>query len=650
MSAIMMTRSAWLKRGGRRALGCGLLLALACALPGGCNRLMPGDSTAAQTAEVVPRDFAVVLKEKGELKAAKSTDIKCEVEGRSTIIWLVPEGTAVEEGDLLVELASDEIEDRIRSEELREANAVNAYEAAQKDLEIQLDRNASDIRKGELEITLKELALSKYTDGDYPQAQKDHEIAIEQARIMLERSAEKWEAAQKLFEKEFYTKAEYKEAEINFKRAQWDLEKAQRSLVVLEKYTHKADFEQKQSDLAEARKECERIRKAAEAQEASKRSYLDTKKRELDLIQDQLAKFRTQRDKCKIYAPTQGFVVYGDGGSGGRRFFSVDGSGQVKEGATVYERQMLMQLPDTSQMIAVVRIHEAKTDRIKMGQSATLEIEGIPGKRFTGTVTKIAVVADTQNRWLNPDLKEYETEITMEPNGTALKPGVTAYAEILVERVEQRLAVPVQAVYAKAGHNFVFRKGTSAEPEPVEVTLGSAGSEWVEIVEGIDRGTQVLLAVSEEHERLLPDLPAPTPEIAGIPPGASPVVLPAGGPTAAPGARVQFQGEGSGRGQPGSRRGPRGGGPGQGRGQGDFHRARGDDGARPTPAPPAAGIQGDKPAEQTPPGGQAPPAARPAEPAGQAPPPPAGEAPKSPPGDAQEHSAEPTPSQGTQAP
>ena len=61
---------------------------------------------------VAPQSFNVVLKEKGELKAAKSADVKCEVEGKSTIISLIDEGTPVKEGDLLVELASNEIDDR----------------------------------------------------------------------------------------------------------------------------------------------------------------------------------------------------------------------------------------------------------------------------------------------------------------------------------------------------------------------------------------------------------------------------------------------------------------------------------------------------------------------------------------------------------
>ncbi|MCH7995762.1 MAG: hypothetical protein IIB57_15145, partial [Planctomycetes bacterium] len=113
------------------------------------------------------RSFKVVLKEKGELKAAKSTDIKSRVEGRATIISLIDEGKAVQEGDLLVELASDQIDDRIQLDELKETNAITGYESAKTELDIQRDKNASDIRKGHLKIELKKLELDKYTKGDW---------------------------------------------------------------------------------------------------------------------------------------------------------------------------------------------------------------------------------------------------------------------------------------------------------------------------------------------------------------------------------------------------------------------------------------------------------------------------------------------------
>ena len=450
---------------------------------------------------VVPRTFGIVLKEKGELKAAESKDIKCEVEGRSTIISLIEEGTAVKEGDLLVELASDEIEERIRETELKEANAITAYEAAKTELEIQRDKNASDIRKAKLDIELKQLALEKYEKGDWEQARKDAEIAIDQAKILLERRQEDYEASKELFARNFITQTEYKEDEFNHQKAAWDLEKAEHARQVLEQYTHVASLRERQSAVEEATKEFDRVVKNAEAEETRKVRDLEGKQKELELIQDKLAKLRRQKVNCVIRAPGPGFVVYYSEGS---RWGSQDD--QIKEGASVHERQVLMQLPDTSTMIVALRVHEAKTDKLNLGQQAVVSVEGIPGRQFTGRVTKIAVLADTQNRWLNPDLKEYETEILLDPADIALKPGVTAHVEILVDTIRDVLAVPVHAVYTKGRKRYVFRTSGSRDVEPVEITLGATGTEWAEVSEHLSAGDQILLAFDDEHTRMVPDL------------------------------------------------------------------------------------------------------------------------------------------------
>lgn len=452
--------------------------------------------------EINPRSFSVVLREKGELKAAQSTEIVCRVEGRSTIISLIPEGTAVQKGDLLVELASNEIDDRIKQDQLKESNAITAFEAAKTELEIQKDKNDSDIRKAKLEIELNQLALDKYVKGDWLQTIKDADIAIQQAEINLQRETEDYEAAQKLYKRNFITKTEFWDDEFNHTRAGWDLEKAKQAKSVLEAYTHVADLRRRESDLEEATKEFGRVEKNASAEALKKTRWAEGKETELGLIRDQLAKLRRQKEKSRITAPTQGFVVYYSGG--GRHFMSSDT--QIREGATVYERQIIMTLPDTTEMLVIVRVHEAKTDKLKLGQRANVHIEGIPNQEFSGTVTKIAVVADTQNRWLNPDLKEYETEITLDHTEIPLKPGVTAHAQILVETVTDKLAVPVQAVYSKTGRRYVFKTGGDSV-EPLEVELGAIGSEWAEITKGANAGNRILLAFGDEHKRLIPDLP-----------------------------------------------------------------------------------------------------------------------------------------------
>ncbi len=492
-----------------------------------------GNRTLADTNKFIvsPRTFSVVLREKGELKASKSTDIKSEVEGRSTIISLVPEGTAVKEGDLLVELASDQIVDRIRQEELKEANAFTAHEAAKTELEIQLEKNASDIRKAELQIELKDLEFKRYLEGEWQQQKRDCEIAIEQAKIWLDRRKDDYDAAKSLIERKFITPTEFAEDEFNFKKAEWDVEKSENALKVLKEYSHRAELRQKESDLEEAKKEADRVRKNAAAEEVKKQRTLECAEKELSIVRDQLAKLRHQKDKCRITAPTQGFVVYyGGGGGGGMRMMSNDS--QIKEGAEVFERQVLMELPDTTEMMVICRIHEAKTDKLRMGQQATIEVEGVPGRRFTGKVSKIAVLADTQNRWLNPDLKEYETEIVLDAMDVPLKPGVTAHVEIMVETIDGKLAVPVQSVYSKGGNRYVF-KDSGRSAVPVKVGIGSAGTEWAEVTDGLSEGDQITLAASEEDKRLLPDSPSRDRSF-GPPGNAKMTSTPAGAPMARP--------------------------------------------------------------------------------------------------------------------
>jgi HlyD family secretion protein len=258
----------------------------------------------------------------------------------------------------------------------------------------------------------------------------------------------------------------------------------------------------RQSDFDEAVKEAERAGKTAAAEESTKVRTLEGAEKELSLVREKLAQLRGQREKCRILAPTQGIVVYF--GGGGRHFMTQE---PIKEGGEVHERQVLMQLPDTSAMVAVVRVHEAKTDKLQLGQSVTLRFEGITGKQFTGKVTKIAALADTQNRWLNPDLKEYETEISLDPTDEPLKPGVTAHVDILVESVENRLAIPVQSVFTKGGRRYAVRTdGIKATPIPVRI--GAVGTEWVEVAEGLSANDIVLLSLSDEQKRLIPDAPA----------------------------------------------------------------------------------------------------------------------------------------------
>ncbi len=488
-----------------------------------------------QLFKVTRRSFPIILQEKGELKAASSIEVKCELEGRSTIIQLVPEGSHVKKGDLLVELASDQIDDKIRDAEIEVTLAQAAYDSALKELEILRDDNASKIRKADLKRTLAELKVEEYKQGQAAQLEQDTELALKKAEYLLRQAVDKLKDSEELYQQEYITKLDVEADRFAKYQAEIELKTAQLKRKVAMEYTIPIGLKQVLSDLQDAEKDLEREKKAAVASEAKTVADVEAKKGKLELNKDKLAKLRDQKRKAKIFAEAEGMVVYG-GAEDDRHWGRSEN--QIELGAEVREQQTILQLPDTSSMKVRIRVHEAKTERLKIGLPAMVEIEGFSGQVFTGKVSKIAVLADSSNRWLNPNLKEYETEILLDGKFTQLKPNVTAYVRILVTELKDVLAVPVQAVFGKGDSYYVF-VDERGEARPVKVKVGLSSNEYAEIKEGLQEGQLIRMVITDEMKLRLPDEsgdlekeapPTPMPSVESSSPGPERTARPEGHP------------------------------------------------------------------------------------------------------------------------
>ena len=135
------------------------LLALA-ALLAACG----GDSASAPTQDpdlftVKKEDLPITVRENAELQALRETIVRSEVEGQSTVIFIVPEGTQVKQGDKLVELDVSELVEKRANQGIAVGKAEAALVQARKEQEIlqkQLTTNlntaASNLRIAELDL------------------------------------------------------------------------------------------------------------------------------------------------------------------------------------------------------------------------------------------------------------------------------------------------------------------------------------------------------------------------------------------------------------------------------------------------------------------------------------------------------------------
>lgn len=195
----------------------------------------------------------------------------------------------------------------------------------------------------------------------------------------------------------------------------------------------------------------------------------------------------------------------------------------IEEGAPVRQRQELLKLPDMSQMVAEIKVHESRVRQLQRGMPAFVKVESIPNRHFRGTVRKVALLPDAQSNWMNPDVKLYSTEILIEEDLPILKPGVSARAEILITKLTNVLSVPLHAVVLHQGKQVCYID-KNGEPTPTPVTTGWFNDQFIEIKSGLQDGDRVLLTPPQE--------PAATEEDpAAEPDGATPSTAPAA-PTA----------------------------------------------------------------------------------------------------------------------
>jgi len=159
----------------------------------------------------------------------------------------------------------------------------------------------------------------------------------------------------------------------------------------------------------------------------------------------------------------------------------------------VRQRQELIRLPDVSKMLAEIKIHESRVGQVRAGMTAYVRIESIPNRRFKGAVRRVALLPDAQVGWMSPDLKVFPTDVLIEEELPALRPGVSARAEIIITNLAKVLSVPIQTVARWHGENVCFVK-RGAGVAPVPVTTGWFNDQFVEVTSGLKEGDRVLLA------------------------------------------------------------------------------------------------------------------------------------------------------------
>ncbi|USF88651.1 efflux RND transporter periplasmic adaptor subunit [Candidatus Endoriftia persephone] len=157
----------------------------------------------------------------------------------------------------------------------------------------------------------------------------------------------------------------------------------------------------------------------------------------------------------------------------------------VSEGEYVTPRSELYRLADLSKVWVQVDVYEYELSRVRVGDKAQITLKSMPGRIFEGTVSYIYPYAEARTRTIKVRLELDNPEL-------ALKPDMFADVTLNTGLQKDAVVVPDAAIVRSGERDQVFIVREPGKFEPREVTLGQSSEGWVQVLDGVKAGEEVV--------------------------------------------------------------------------------------------------------------------------------------------------------------
>lgn len=481
----------------------------------GCGR---EQSSTAQEIFVVQRGpLEITALTTGAVETAKPTNITQKIGRTAKIVSIVPEGTMITAEDIaarrvLLEFDRKETEDKLYERQTTFENAQASAVTAEENLQLQRSENKSNIRKAELEVIYAENDLKKLVgealiaslhhqepedigallespllDGQALLDLTTYRSDIELAQTKLSRAEQTLEYTKKLYDLQFVSKNDYENDQLEVQSQKKSLQATQGKYDIYLKFEFVKTFQKTWATWQQAQDSLEQTITQAKIKLTGVESKNRTAKQQLAQAETRLREEQLALENCTIYATVPGMVVY----EAPPRW---DNSGPIQAGKEIRNQQTIFKIPDLASMQVRATINEAQIDLISEGQTAAVKIDALPGQTFEGKVVSKSILPNNEGSWLNPDLKVYDVNVSIEAAGMALRPGMTATVEIQVAHLTDVLYVPIQSVQtdAKGRHWCYLENGQKRE-----VQLGRRSRTFTVVTAGLEPGDRVQMVPPE---------------------------------------------------------------------------------------------------------------------------------------------------------
>jgi len=186
-------------------------------------------------------------------------------------------------------------------------------------------------------------------------------------------------------------------------------------------------------------------------------------------------------DNSEVRAPHDGFFVYEKSWFGQK----------LDVGSTVFPGNKIATIPNLEKMEAVLHVLETEAIGITEGQSAQVIIDAYPDKPLSGKVSHVSATASPIARDI--PVKFFTVTVALnEADPEWIKPESLVSAVIAIDRIENTIFIPNQAIFSDGSGDWVFvRKGGGLIRQDIQ--LGLRGANRSQILSGLETDAEIAL-------------------------------------------------------------------------------------------------------------------------------------------------------------
>lgn len=162
----------------------------------------------------------------------------------------------------------------------------------------------------------------------------------------------------------------------------------------------------------------------------------------------------------------------------------------------------LIDLPDLRELRAETKINEVDISKIKLDQEVDIQLDAFSDTIYTGTVVEIASLAKYKDEKKKSKVKIFPVKILINGTSKNLMPGMTVSCKIIVNKIDNVLFIPLEAIIKEENTDYVFLKSRDTFTKR-EVKVGLANNDYIIIEKGLIEGDQIALSdpYKEEDEQ-----------------------------------------------------------------------------------------------------------------------------------------------------